>query len=214
MSLDGREGELKENRKFQLKDPWRVEIIQNHRLLLANPYRSTISFGGSREESVVQDISLDKLQKMKPILLIEMDYSLNKTYTGRVIKLKSLEPVLVMPVYLSMIVEDTDGDSQRCIIHNYQYNAETVDEIFGIGCKFSIINPHLRTGAADNKPFIKVTDPATVILHRTEGVRKMCRYCGIENAEKHCAKCKTANYCDRDCQTRDWKVYKHKHLCA
>lgn len=48
-------------------------------------------------------------------------------------------------------------------------------------------------------------------------VQKICAMCNKTEAElsgnlKHCARCKEAFYCSRDCQTADWKS--HKTACV
>ncbi|KAL3903946.1 MAG: hypothetical protein SGARI_005149 [Bacillariaceae sp.] len=50
-------------------------------------------------------------------------------------------------------------------------------------------------------------------LEATESLLMECDYCG-ETVEKklQCSKCKVAVYCDRECQTGDWK--RHKWLCS
>lgn len=43
--------------------------------------------------------------------------------------------------------------------------------------------------------------------------RTTCDQCGkTRDSLKHCAKCKTTHYCDRDCQNAHWKT--HKKECA
>jgi hypothetical protein len=37
-----------------------------------------------------------------------------------------------------------------------------------------------------------------------------CHYCGELDAAAKCSKCHSVLYCNRDCQTKDWKVHKTK----
>lgn len=39
-----------------------------------------------------------------------------------------------------------------------------------------------------------------------------CAHCGTPGADKKCARCKTVEYCGRDCQVADWKA--HKRVCG
>lgn len=42
----------------------------------------------------------------------------------------------------------------------------------------------------------------------------LCAYCGKKGKElQRCGRCKTVYYCDRDCQTKDWKAG-HKSTCT
>jgi len=42
--------------------------------------------------------------------------------------------------------------------------------------------------------------------------KKQCRFCEIPNARNKCAKCGVARYCDRECQSADWK--EHQKTCG
>lgn len=39
-----------------------------------------------------------------------------------------------------------------------------------------------------------------------------CAYCGKENATMRCSLCKETNYCNRECQKKDWP--QHKEICS
>jgi hypothetical protein len=40
----------------------------------------------------------------------------------------------------------------------------------------------------------------------------VCHYCGALDAAAKCSKCHSVLYCNRDCQTKDWKKV-HKKEC-
>ncbi|CAJ1958008.1 unnamed protein product [Cylindrotheca closterium] len=42
----------------------------------------------------------------------------------------------------------------------------------------------------------------------------ICFYCGKSSPSSRCGKCGIAFYCNRECQTIDWKNGRHKHACA
>lgn len=224
---DCKTSSINESREFQLTDPWRVELIKKHRYILS---RKDITNEIASElaelteqlvlEEIPEPIEESKLKGLKPILLLGMDYSQDEIYTGRVVELRSIEPVVVVGRCIFLVVEDQDGDTQRCIIYHYQHDDDKakLEKTLGIGCNFSVANPHmsLLTSASGetSKPFIKVENPEMIILHPKKRMENMCRFCGTGNALKHCSKCKKANYCDRECQEKDWKIYKHKHICT
>jgi hypothetical protein len=85
---------------------------------------------------------------------------------------------------------------------------------YTIGSKMHIINPYLRIGANDRKPSVRVDDISSIVMQsESERILNMCRYCCEANASKACSKCRQALYCSKECQTMDWKLYKHKLIC-
>ena len=42
---------------------------------------------------------------------------------------------------------------------------------------------------------------------------RRCEHCRKEGATKRCMKCTTCFYCDRECQTKNWKKM-HKRVCS
>ena len=40
------------------------------------------------------------------------------------------------------------------------------------------------------------------------GVSSNCAYCGESDPPSKCSKCKNAKYCNRSCQSKDWKRHK------
>ena len=43
--------------------------------------------------------------------------------------------------------------------------------------------------------------------------QRRCEHCRKEGATKRCMKCTTCFYCDRDCQTKNWKKLQ-KRVCS
>lgn len=61
----------------------------------------------------------------------------------------------------------------------------------------------------DEVAFRRVTEDTVVPVARRQ--RFLCAVCGQE-ARKKCSVCRAADYCGKDCQTRDWRA--HKRVCA
>lgn len=126
-----------------------------------------------------------------------------------------------MPIYngyvLSVtIIKDDHLDCERMCIYNFPevHGEYLTSQIYTIGTKLSIMNPYLRLGANDMKSMIRVDDPLSIIMrNESERVINMCRCCGKPKAPHACSRCKHARYCTKECQTMDWKLYKHKLIC-
>ena len=89
-----------------------------------------------------------------------------------------------------------------------------IRKLYTIGSKMHIINPYLRIGAADRKPTVRVDDFSSIVTqNESERVLNMCRCCGEANAPHVCSICKQSRYCSKECQSMDWKLYKHKLIC-
>ena len=86
--------------------------------------------------------------------------------------------------------------------------------MYPIGATFLIMNPYIRM-AADGKPMIRIDDPRSLVaVDNGEVDGKMCRYCGDMGAKFSCARCLSAVYCSKECQTDDWKLLDHKLVCV
>lgn len=208
----------------KLSDPWRVEIIQNHRSYkrqLKEMYSECRSgfcvpllMPGSGK-APKQQKAPTSLVGLKPIALRDMDPTKDHIYEGTVLEMMMIDDASIGDGSVSTVIQDVNGDAHRCYIYNYEHqcNDAMVQQKFGFGTKMNLMNPYMRM-AHDGKPAIRVDDPVSFLeLGKSERLKKLCRFCLTDNAPMTCAKCKRANYCNRECQTKDWKLYKHKFIC-
>lgn len=56
-----------------------------------------------------------------------------------------------------------------------------------------------RSPEQDLKFCVLLSDPS---------IMGKCGYCGSDQAQVKCAKCKSVFYCDKNCQKKDWKLHK------
>jgi hypothetical protein len=183
-------------------------------------------------------ISLDKL---RPIVLSEMDPLTEKVYQGRVLHLivvgmleclSSFPPLFFDDVIangecnnveppafagtMTLLVEDSEGRVERFQVHKFTEIADghdTLTALFCPGRNISVCNPYFRI-STDHMGCIRVDDPRTIIIDDPESHVRVCSCC-LQSAAtlQACSKCKIARYCSRECQLKDWKEFEHKTIC-
>ncbi|UJR24179.1 hypothetical protein I4U23_027145 [Adineta vaga] len=208
------------NRKKHLTDPYRIELIKNHREWekttldeKRNPAYKSISTTVKPRVKQQTDKSLIGL---KSITLREMDPRKDYVYTGRVLSVTIIEETFSWIPSIHLVIEDENFDCQRMLIYGIseEQGEYLIKKSYTVGKKIHIINPYLRIGKVDMKPSIRVDDISSIVMQsESEWILNMCRYCCEANASKFCGKCEQARYCSKECQTNDWKLYKHKLIC-
>lgn len=199
----------------KLDDPNRTARIMLHRGWI-NQYRMMSNTSKYRSALSIQVPLTQELPQcfmgFKSITLQDMEPFEDVIYEGRKFAVTVIDEVGFTGSCIALVVEDQNGDVERCSIYGSPYmNDETEARyVFRPGCKMIIIRPYMRM-AMDGKPVIRVDDPATIVMRGY--IPNMCRYCGKPNADKSCGRCKNALYCDKMCQTLDWKKLKHKLIC-
>eukprot|EP01098_Paradermamoeba_levis_P009145 TRINITY_DN3795_c0_g1_i4.p1 TRINITY_DN3795_c0_g1~~TRINITY_DN3795_c0_g1_i4.p1 ORF type:complete len:643 (-),score=126.93 TRINITY_DN3795_c0_g1_i4:101-2029(-) len=151
------------------------------------------------------------LAGLKKAYLKDLDTSKDQVWEGFVITLINVDLPCTGGPSLMMTVEDENRDLQRLSIYNLGDDYESLEQTYGIGCTFDVLNPYMRL-AADGSPIIRVDDPRTVIISDEKRV-DVCRCCGKANSTFSCAKC-GGRYCSKECQAYDWKTMDHKKVCS
>lgn len=208
------------NRKRRLIDPHRVEVIQKHRLwegtTLQEKYnRCRAVINTTLKPRITQQTS-KSLIGLKPITLREIDPTKDQVYNGYVLLVTIIEKAYSWVPSIHLVIEDENFDCERMFVYNFaeEQGEYLVSKLYTIGSKMHIINPYLRIGAGDMKPTIRVDEISSIVMQsESERILNMCRYCCQANASKCCGKCYQARYCSKECQTMDWKLYKHKLIC-
>lgn len=209
------------SRKSRLTDPHRIEVITHHRewqnmmMLQAGNNRFDILKPTTCKPRLQQQPT-KSLTELKPITLREMNPTKDHIYNGYVLSVTIIERASSWIPSIHIVIEDEHFDCERMHIYNFPegQGERFIDKVFIIGSKMHIINPYLRIGVNDMKSTIRVDDFSSIIMqNESERVMNMCRCCGEANALHVCSKCKEARYCSRECQTMDWKLYKHKQIC-
>lgn len=199
-----------------LKDPSRIASILKHRGGIRNMVQIYSRFKYKANISI-EPPTMAKLDqytrdfKAKGIRLKDMDFSLDKVYTGRILNLKTIEmPLFGLPAVHLVAEDEEDGKAIHVSMYELEQDEKTFMK-FDVGTRISVVNPYLRI-AMDGTRCIRVDDPKCVFRHgRAED---MCNYCGREKAPHKCANCHRSKYCNRECQMMDWKVLKHKQICG
>ncbi|CAF1195786.1 unnamed protein product, partial [Rotaria sordida] len=202
--------------KLRLIDPYRIEAISKHREWEShrnNLDHSVIS--GAHEPRVKQQIP-KSLIELKSITLREMNSTRDHIYSGYVLSVAIIDATHSWTPSIHLVIEDENLDCERIGIYGFtkEQGEYLTSKVYTIGSKMNIINPYLRIGASDIKPFIRIDDFSSILMQsESERVINMCRCCGEPNALHACRKCKQARYCSKECQTMDWQLYKHKLIC-
>ncbi|CAF1230317.1 unnamed protein product [Rotaria sordida] len=204
------------DRKLRLTDPHRIEVISKHREWEShrnNLDHSLIS--GAHEPRVKQQVP-KSLIELKSITLGEMNPTRDHIYSGYVLSVTIIDATHSWTPSIHLVIEDENLDCERIGIYGFtkEQGEYLTSKVYTIGSKMNIINPYLRIGASDIKPFIRIDDFSSILMQsESERVINMCRCCGEPNALHACRKCKQARYCSKECQTMDWQLYKHKLIC-
>ncbi|KAF9900955.1 hypothetical protein EC991_006703 [Linnemannia zychae] len=200
-----------ENPVIKLADPFRKELIVNHR-------RGISEFGKilSRNKDIKINITAEPPRSqsaplswvgLKPIYLNEIDPTSDHVLDGFVLELTLITVPYNNSMSISFVAEDSNSNVQRVSLYNFDR-----EHVLTIGTKMSIINPYIRT-AMDGKPLIRVDDPNSIIVSLHQIV-DMCHYCGKGQSKFSCSKCRRSKYCSKECQVLDWKEYSHKLVCS
>ncbi|CAF1308891.1 unnamed protein product [Adineta ricciae] len=208
------------NRTQHLTDPERVKLILKHRMwektTLDEKQNSAYKSFSTTVKPRVQQHTDKSLIGLKSITLREMNPRKDHVYTGYVLSVTIIEEALSWNPSIHLVIEDENFDCQRMLIYEIsdEEGEQLTSKLYTIGKKIHVINPYLRIGKLDMKPSIRVDDISSIVMQsKSEWILNMCRYCCEANALKFCGQCRQARYCSKECQTSDWKLYKHKLIC-
>nr|XP_047130314.1 uncharacterized protein LOC124810111 [Hydra vulgaris] len=149
---------------------------------------------------------------LKKVFFEDIDFTKDHLLTGRVLTVTNINiPMVNLFTSVHFVVEDENEIVARLCINNLGKDYQLINNMFPVGCIFSVIDPYVRL-AADGKPMIRVDDPNSIIMSEKFKIN-MCLYCGKEKSKYTCSKCKIAKYCTKECQYNDWKFLKHKSVC-
>ncbi|KAG4066402.1 hypothetical protein HA402_007038 [Bradysia odoriphaga] len=193
-----------------LEDPYRIEIIKNHRTALRLQRNKSLKC--EKGDANLLPRPVVDLFTLKPIFFADMDPKKDHIYEKFAIKLTFIEDAITGRPSICQIAEDEKGDAQRVFIYNFPQNDETQNKI-GFGCKVTIVNPYFRL-AKDGKPMIRVDDISLMFLHSSASNKNRCRYCGNEcQLTVPCRQCKRSYYCSKICLKKDSMELDHKDVC-
>ncbi|CAF1212103.1 unnamed protein product [Rotaria magnacalcarata] len=208
------------NRKQHLTDPHRVEIIKKHRewegKALQEKHISGYTVHSYTLKPRVKQQTAKSLIGLNPITLREIDPRKDQVYNGYVLSVTIIEKPYSWIPSIHLVIEDENFDCERMLVYGFpkKQGEYLISELYTIGSKMHIINPYLRIGANDMKPTIRVDEFSSIVMqNESERILNMCRYCCEANASKTCSRCQQAQYCSKECQIMDWKLYKHKLIC-
>ncbi|CAF3873512.1 unnamed protein product [Adineta steineri] len=204
------------DRRSRLTDLHRIDIFKRHRQWSASMSSHKDRLVGMTQKPRVKQPTSKSLIGLKSISLREINPTKDHVYNGYVLSVTIIDEALSWRPSIHLVIEDENYDCDHMVVYDFQdtQGKHLINEVFTIGTKMSIINPYLRIGANDGKPFIRVDDFSSIIFqHESERVVNMCRCCGQSNASHVCSRCKRARYCTKECQIMDWKLYEHKLLC-
>ncbi|CAL8124770.1 unnamed protein product [Orchesella dallaii] len=200
-------------RKPYLQNPNRKEVIISHRQLINEMNHLPIKDSLQHPKTVPKlSQSFPKsMSQVKPIALKEMKPVRDKIYEDRVIDLTIIEDSNGKLGWIQVITQDENGDVVRLFIYNEEISIKESLDKFGIGKKFAIFNPYMQVGDDEAGLVLRNYEPKCIVY--LDHVQNMCRFCGDENSQLKCSKCKEACYCSKECEQHDWKMMRHKLIC-
>lgn len=208
---------ISDNRS-RLTDPHRIDIFKRHRewsAYMSKNKNNTVNHIITQTPRLKQRTA-KSLVGLKPISLKEINPTKDHVYKGYILFVTIIDEALTWRPSIHLVIEDNDNDCDHLVVYGFNENQgqHLIHNVFTIGTQMHIVNPYLRIGANDGKPFIRVDDFSSIIFqNESERVVNMCRCCGQPNASHVCSRCKRARYCTKECQTIDWKLYEHKLIC-
>ncbi|KAF9203844.1 hypothetical protein BGZ59_001405, partial [Podila verticillata] len=147
----------KEKPVVKLADPFRKELIVNHRRgiseygkIMSSDEYAKFNFTTKPPKSQSAPLSWVGL---KPIYLNEINPTSDHVLDGFVLELTLITVPFNNNMSISFVAEDSNLNVQRVSLYNFDKK-----HILAIGAKISVINPYLRT-AMDGRPLIRVDDP-------------------------------------------------------
>lgn len=105
------------------------------------------------------------------------------------------------------IVKDENGNVGQVVFLDIPQD-DDIQRNFGFGCKFYILQPHVDVYHGEK---VIVAGPHTAFFSAKDD--SLCRYCFKPGAKTSCSRCRWANYCNKECQSNDWTILKHKKIC-
>ncbi|CAF4113214.1 unnamed protein product [Rotaria sordida] len=204
------------DRKLRLRDSHRIEVISKHREWESHRNNLDHSVISGAHKPRVKQQTPKSLIGLKSITLREMNPTRDHIYSGYVLSATIIDAAHAWTPSIHLVIEDENLDCEQMCIYGFpeEQGEYLTSKVYTIGSKMNIINPYLRIGASDMKPFIRIDDFSSILVQsESERVINMCRCCGEPNAPYACSKCKQARYCSKECQTMDWQLYKHKLIC-
>jgi hypothetical protein len=209
---------LVSDRQSRLTDPHRIDIFKRHRqwsgLMLENK-NSNMNHTMTQKLRIKQSTA-KSLVGLKSISLREINPTKDHVYDGYILFVTIIDEAVTWKPSIHLVIEDENHDCEHMVVYGFKENQgeDLINNVFTIGTRMHIINPYLRIGANDFKPFIRIDDFSSIVFqNESERVMNMCRCCGQPNASHVCSRCKRARYCSKECQTIDWKSYDHKLIC-
>ena len=128
------------------RDYRRISLITEHR-----EYRNSIREKAQLKNCIVSQITtvptkkqaLESIIGLKPVYLRDIDFTKDHVLKSSVLTLKVIDSPLVA-ISTSMIAVDDNNVAERVTIYNLKEDHKKIEEMFQIGCQFSIINPYVR----------------------------------------------------------------------
>ncbi|CAF2973700.1 unnamed protein product [Rotaria sp. Silwood2] len=204
--------------RSRLTDPHRIDIFKRHRQwsgLMSKNKNSPVNHTMTQKPRVKQSTA-KSLVGLKSISLREINPTKDHVYNQYILFVTIIDEALTWKPSIHLIIQDENHDCEHMVVYgfNEQQGEHLINNVFTIGTRMHIINPYLRIGSYDLKPFIRVDDFSSIVFqNESERMVNMCRCCGQPNALHVCSRCKRARYCSKECQTIDWKSYDHKLIC-
>jgi len=186
----------------QQRNRFKLELSKSNHKCVEIPINSRYEDGRKRRLPGI-------LSNLWPLTIDEALVPPVKTWEGRSMCLTVIDETLsgfgLDGVHA--IVKDENGNIGKVVFLDIPQD-DDIQKNFGFGCKFYILQPHVDTYHGEK---VIVAGPHTAFFSAKDD--SLCRYCFKPGAKTSCSRCRWANYCNKDCQSKDWVIMKHKKIC-
>ncbi|CAF3999454.1 unnamed protein product [Rotaria sp. Silwood2] len=154
--------------RSRLTNPHRIDIFARHREWSAFMSRNnnTSMVHTMTQKTPVKQSKAKSLIGLKSISLREINPTKDHVYHGYVLFVTIIDEALSWRPSIHLVIEDENHDCDHMIVYDFNetQGEYLINEVFKIGTRMHIINPYLRIGANDGKPFIRVDDFSSIIF--------------------------------------------------
>ncbi len=187
---------------IQQRNHFKRELSKNNNKCVDIPIKDKYEDGRKRRLPGI-------LSNLFPLTIDEALVPFKKTWEGRSMALTVIDETLsgfgLDGVHV--IVKDENGNVGQVVLLDIPQD-DDIQRNFGFGCKFYILQPHVDVYHGEK---VIVAGPHTAFFSTKDD--SLCRYCFKPGAETKCSRCRWANYCNKECQSNDWTILKHRKIC-
>ena len=132
-------------RELIAEDYRRIALILQHREFHAEIYKKVNNIILTTKHPIKKQ-AVESIVGLKSVFLRDIDFTKDHILKNSVLTLKSID-IPTVGISTSIVTIDDNNIAERVAIYNLKEDDDKIEQMFQIGCKFSIINPYIRMAA-------------------------------------------------------------------